>query len=57
MEAVFRLYNEYVYPGQQTLGAMDRARLKKVQDFYLNQGAIRKAAALDDLYTNQFVSK
>lgn len=57
MEAVFRLYNEYVYPGQQTLGAMDRARLQKVQDFYLNQGAIRKTSALDELYTNQFVGK
>jgi len=57
MEAVFRLYNEYVYPGQQTLGAMDVERLKKVQDFYLAQGAIRKASALDDLYTNRFVGK
>jgi len=57
MEAVFRLYNEYVYPGQATLGAMDPARLEKVQDFYLQQGAIRKASPLEDLYTNDFVGK
>ncbi len=55
MEAVFRLYNEYVYPGQETLGAMDVDRLAKVQDFYLEQGAIRAPTTLDDLYTNQFV--
>ena len=55
MEAVFRLYNQYVYPGQATLGAMDEARLDKVQNFYLNQGAIRRTSPLDDLYTNQFV--
>ncbi len=55
MEAVFRLYNEYVYPGQATLGAMDRARLEKVQAFYLEQGAIREASPLDNLYTNTFV--
>jgi NitT/TauT family transport system substrate-binding protein len=55
MEAVFRLYNKYVYPGQTTLGVMDEARLKKVQDFYADQGAIRRKSALSDLYTNQFV--
>ena len=57
MEAVFRLYNEYVYPGQNTLGAMDPDRLKKVQDFYVAQGAVRQAAPLDDLYTNAFVTQ
>lgn len=57
MESVFRLYNEYVYPGQATLGTMDRERLEKVQEFYLEQGAIRKASPLDELYTNDFVGK
>lgn len=57
MEAVFKLYNEYVYPGQDVLGAMDAERLDTVQKFYLEQGAIRKASALDDLYTNQFVTQ
>jgi NitT/TauT family transport system substrate-binding protein len=55
MAYVFSLYNEWVYPGQKQLGAMDRDRLKKVQDFYVAQGAIRKASGLDDLYTNAFV--
>lgn len=57
MESVFRLYNKYVYPGQTRVGAMDEARLKKVQDFYVSQGIVRKAAPLADLYTNQFVGK
>ena len=55
MEAVFKLYNKYVYPGQETLGMMDRARLEELQDFYVAQGIVRRKSALDDLYTNQFV--
>lgn len=55
MAGVFKLYNKYVYPGQATLGAMDPDRLKKVQDFYVEQGAIRKASPIDELYTNTFV--
>jgi NitT/TauT family transport system substrate-binding protein len=57
MESVFRLYNKYVYPGQKTLGAMDPDRLKKVRDFYVSQGIVRKSTPLNDLYTNAFVSK
>ena len=53
--AVFKLYNKYVYPGQKSLGAMDRGRLKRLQDFYVKQGILRKSSKLDDLYTNQFV--
>lgn len=56
MEAVFNLYNTYVYPGQETLGMMDSERLAGLQDFYVEQGIVRNATALDDLYTNQFVS-
>ena len=55
MEAVFRLYNQYVYPGQKTLGAMDADRLAGLQDFYVKQGIVRKAVPVADLYTNQFV--
>ena len=55
MEAVFKLYNEYVYPGQAVLGAMDPARLEAVQAFYVKEGFVREALPLDDLYTNQFV--
>ncbi|MBT7954335.1 MAG: ABC transporter substrate-binding protein [Rhodospirillaceae bacterium] len=55
MASVFKLYNKFVYPGQKTVGEMDRARLKGLQDFYVNQGILRKSSKLDDLYTNQFV--
>lgn len=56
MASVFKLYNKYVYPGQKTVGAMDRERLKGLQDFYVKQGIVRKGSKLDDLYTNQFVN-
>ena len=55
MEAVFRLYNRYVYPGQETPGAMDEARLAALQNFYVEQGIVREAVPVEDLYTNQFV--
>ena len=55
MEAVFRLYNQYVYPGQETLGAMDADRLASLQDFYVGQGIVREAVPVEDLFTNQFV--
>lgn len=55
MEAVFRLYNQYVYPGQKTLGAMDPERLAAVQDFYIDQEIVRERTPLEDLYTNRFV--
>ena len=55
MEAVFRLYNEYVYPGQSTVGVMDEARLAALQDFYVTQEIVRQAVPVEDLYTNQFV--
>ena len=55
MEAVFRLYNRYVYPGQDTLGAMDEDRLAALQDFYVGQGIVREKVPVEDLYTNRFV--
>ena len=55
MEAVFRLYNQYVYPGQSTVGIMDEARLASLQDFYVKEGIVRQAVPIKDLYTNQFV--
>jgi NitT/TauT family transport system substrate-binding protein len=55
MEAVFRLYNQHVYPGQETVGAMDEARLGALQDFYVSQGIVRLAVPVGDLYTNRFV--
>ncbi len=55
MLAVFELYNTYVYPGQETLGAMDPERLGALQDFYFANGFIREKTPIDDLYTNRFV--
>ena len=55
MAAVFELYNQYVYPGQQTLGEMDPERLEALQRFYLEQGVIREATPLADLYSNDFI--
>lgn len=52
---VFDLYNKYVYANQKVPGEMNAARLSKVQDFYVSEGIVSKATALDDLYTNQFV--
>lgn len=51
----FRLYNQYVYPGQKTLGVVDENRLVALQDFYLKEGVIREKTPVKDLYTNQFV--
>ncbi len=51
----FKLYNQYVYPGQKVLGEMDEARLTALQDFYAKEGLIKSKTAVKDLYTNQFV--
>lgn len=55
MATVFRLYNKYTYPGQQTLGAFDESKLSALQDFYHKAGFIKKKSRVSDLYTNQFV--
>jgi NitT/TauT family transport system substrate-binding protein len=55
VEAVFKLYNQYVYPGQKVLGAMDPERLAAVQKFYVKEGIVQKETPIADLYTNQFV--
>lgn len=55
MARVFKLYNQYVYPGQAKPGVVDEARLAALQDFYLKQGLIEKATPVKELYTNQFV--
>lgn len=52
---IFKMYNQYVYPGQKVTGAMDPERLAALQAFYLKQGIIEKASPVADLYTNQFV--
>ena len=55
MEGTFRMFTEYVYSGQNTLGEMDVERLTALQQFYLDQGIIRRSTAVDDLYTNEFI--
>ncbi|MCZ7564817.1 MAG: ABC transporter substrate-binding protein [Burkholderiales bacterium] len=55
IEAVFKLYNTYVYPGQKTVGAMDPDRLAAVQKFYVKEGIVLKETPVDDLYTNRFI--
>jgi NitT/TauT family transport system substrate-binding protein len=55
VEAAFKLYNTYVYPGQKVLGAMDPDRLAAVQKFYVKEGIVPKEVPVAELYTNQFV--
>lgn len=52
---ILRLDAELVYPGQDTPGTMDEARLQKLEGFYLAQGIVEKPVPVTDLYTNQFV--
>jgi len=49
------MYAKLVYPGQQTLGEVDVARLAKLQDFYVAKGLIQKASPVEELYSNAFV--
>lgn len=55
MLATFKLFNQYTYSGQKTLGEMDETKLAALQDFYLKAGFIKEKVAVKDLYTNQFV--
>jgi NitT/TauT family transport system substrate-binding protein len=55
VEQVLNLYRKYVYTNQKPLGTIDAARMDSVQKFYVSEGIVSKAAAVNDLYTNQFV--
>ena len=55
VEQVLNLYRKYVYTNQKPLGQIDAARMDSVQKFYVSEGIVSKAAAVNDLYTNQFV--
>jgi NitT/TauT family transport system substrate-binding protein len=55
VKEAFAYYDKLVYPGQKVLGAVDPARVTKLQDFYFAKGIIQKKSPVDDLYTNQFV--
>lgn len=52
---IFKMFNQYVYPDQPVLGAMDEKRLADLQDFYVSQGIVREKTPVAELYTNQFV--
>lgn len=55
MAAIFRMFSEYVYAGQDVVGEMDAERLAGLQKFYLEQGIVRSETPLEELYTNEFV--
>lgn len=56
LQTIFGLYKSNVYANQAPLGVMDVNRLKAVQDYYVKEGIVPKASAVEDLYTNQFVN-
>jgi NitT/TauT family transport system substrate-binding protein len=55
MKKILANYKTRTYEGQGELGAMDAARLAKVQAFYKQQGFIEAELPLDQLYSNAFV--
>ena len=58
MEAIMRRYVEQVYaaaPGFK-VGQFDKARMEKVQKFYVDSQIVEKAVAIDETFTNQFVN-
>ena len=55
IKRVFKYYVDLIYPGQNTLGEVNTARLAKLQDFYLANNLVKKKVPLEDLYTNDFV--
>jgi NitT/TauT family transport system substrate-binding protein len=52
---VFKQYAEHIYGGQPRLGVMDRAKLAKLEEFYLSQGIIHAKPPVDELFTNDFL--
>jgi len=57
MERILRRYVTQIYATNppSALGTFDPARLKTVQQFYLDNHIIQTAVPVADLYTNQFV--
>ncbi|AKO99912.1 ABC-type nitrate/sulfonate/bicarbonate transport system, periplasmic component (plasmid) [Marinovum algicola DG 898] len=57
IEAILQAYAELIYPEgeNQPLGSFDPARIKAVQDFYVDAGLVRTAVPVDELYTNEFI--
>jgi NitT/TauT family transport system substrate-binding protein len=59
MERILRRYVSDVYATTppSALGTFDPARLKTVQKFYIDNNIIQTAVPIEDLYTNEFVTK
>jgi NitT/TauT family transport system substrate-binding protein len=57
MEAIMRRYVEQVYAPATgfKVGQFDKARMEKVQKFYVDSQIVEKAVPIDDTFTNQFV--
>ncbi|MES2259833.1 MAG: ABC transporter substrate-binding protein [Pseudomonadota bacterium] len=55
IEQIFNMYRKYVYANQKPVGQIDAARMDSVQKFYVSEGIVSKAAAVNDLFTNQFI--
>ncbi|MEL4072418.1 ABC transporter substrate-binding protein [Ochrobactrum sp. GPK 3] len=58
IEAIMRSYVELVYPpaGDRPRGTFDPDRMKKVQDFYVQNKIVRQAAPIEETFTNAFIS-
>jgi NitT/TauT family transport system substrate-binding protein len=59
MERILRRYVTQIYATTpaSALGTFDPARLKTVQKFYHDNNIIQTAVPIEDLYTNEFVTK
>lgn len=55
VEKILKQYVAHVYGGQKVPGEMDPARLKTLQDFYMQEGLITRATPIENMYTNQFI--
>jgi NitT/TauT family transport system substrate-binding protein len=57
MEAIMRRYVEQVYAPAEgfKVGMFDKARMEKVQKFYVDNQVVEKAVPIDETFTNQFV--
>lgn len=57
MEGIMRAYISLVYGDDAAnFGTFDEARLKAVQDFYVEHDIVREAVPIKDVYTNDFVN-
>ncbi|MFK4753111.1 ABC transporter substrate-binding protein [Oceanobacter antarcticus] len=54
LERAFALFNERVYKNQLMPGLIDENRLAGVAKFYLDEGIVKHAVSLQDLFTNEF---